>query len=68
MPTISGALFDAYGMAGVFALAAGMYAVFAVCIRLGPETYGRSMEDLTQPADVISATDDPALQPVKVGA
>ncbi|CAI2936577.1 MFS transporter [Aminobacter niigataensis] len=52
VPTISGALFDNYGMIGVFGLAAAMYAVFAVCIQMGPETYGMSMEDLTQPAEV----------------
>ncbi|WP_248449497.1 MFS transporter [Sinorhizobium meliloti] len=51
VPTISGMLFDSYGMVGVFGLAAGMYAVFAFCIQLGPETYGRSMEDLSQPAE-----------------
>ncbi|BAF87902.1 putative transport protein [Azorhizobium caulinodans ORS 571] len=48
IPTISGALFDHYGMVGVFALAAGMYAVFALCIQLGPETYGKSMEDVNR--------------------
>lgn len=48
-PTIAGALFDHYGMVGVFALAAGMYAIFAFCIQLGPETYGKSMEDATKP-------------------
>lgn len=52
VPAISGALFDAYGMIGVFGLAAAMYAVFAICIQMGPETYGMSMEDLTQPAEV----------------
>lgn len=52
VPTIAGALFDSFGMIGVFSLAASMYAVFAFCIQLGPETYGRSMEDITQPADV----------------
>lgn len=51
VPTISGALFDHYGMVGVFSLAAAMYAVFALCIQMGPETYGMSMEDLTQPAE-----------------
>jgi putative MFS transporter len=51
VPTISGMLFDSYGMIGVFGLAAGMYAVFAFCIQLGPETYGRSMEDLSLPAE-----------------
>ncbi|WP_029002527.1 MFS transporter [Azorhizobium doebereinerae] len=51
VPTISGFLFDRYGMPGVFGLAAAMYAVFAVCIQFGPETYGMSMEDVTQRAE-----------------
>lgn len=51
IPTISGVLFDSYGMIGVFSLAATMYAVFAFCIQMGPETYGMSMEDLTQRAE-----------------
>ncbi|MDR6430355.1 putative MFS transporter [Brucella pseudogrignonensis] len=50
VPIIAGALFDGYGMIGVFALAASMYAIFAFCIQMGPETFGRDMEDLTQPA------------------
>jgi len=50
VPIISGALFDRYGMLGVFGLAAVMYAVFAVSIQTAPETYGRSMEDISQPA------------------
>lgn len=64
VPTIAGALFDSFGMIGVFGLAASMYAVFAFCIQIGPETYGRSMEDLTQPADVID-TSMPILDTVK---
>lgn len=59
VPTISGMLFDTYGMVGVFGLAAGMYAVFAFCIQLGPETYGMSMEDLDQPADADLAKAEP---------
>jgi putative MFS transporter len=51
IPPISGMLFDAYGVMGVFGLAAAMYLVFALSIQFGPETYGRSMEDLSQPAD-----------------
>lgn len=58
VPTIAGALFDTYGMLGVFGLAASMYAIFAFCIQLGPETYGRSMEDLTQPAEADEPTVD----------
>ncbi|MNL88600.1 hypothetical protein D3C87_2184000 [compost metagenome] len=52
-------LFDTYGMVGVFGLAAGMYAIFAFCIQLGPETYGMSMEDLDQPADADLAKAEP---------
>jgi putative MFS transporter len=55
VPIISGALFDRYGMAGVFGLAAAMYAIFAVSIQLGPETYGMSMEDVTQRAPLQPA-------------
>lgn len=50
VPIISGVLFDRYGIGGVFGLAAGMYVIFALSIRLGPETYRMSMEDATQPA------------------
>lgn len=49
IPTIAGGLFDHFGLLGVFGLAAGMYAVFAICIQLGPETYGRSMENIDLP-------------------
>lgn len=51
VPPISGALFDHYGIMGVFGLAAAMYLVFAVAIQFGPETYGRSMEDPSRPAE-----------------
>lgn len=66
VPAISGALFDAYGMIGVFGLAAAMYAVFAICIQMGPETYGMSMEDLTQPAEV--ETPEPSVRPAEARA
>ena len=55
VPIISGYLFDRYGMPGVFGLAAAMYAVFAACIQFGPETYGMSMEDVTQRAETTEA-------------
>jgi len=58
VPIIAGALFDGYGMIGVFALAASMYAIFAFCIQMGPETFGRDMEDLTQPAHADGAVAD----------
>ena len=68
VPTISGALFDSYGMGGVFGLAAAMYAIFAICIRLGPETYGMSMEDITQRADTVSTGESLSAEPAKGGA
>ena len=51
LPPISGVLLDSYGIMGVFGLAAVMYLIFAISIQFGPETYGKSMEDPTQPAD-----------------
>jgi putative MFS transporter len=69
VPSIAGLLFDRYGMVGVFALAAGMYAVFVACIQLGPETYGRSMEDITQTAEEgQSAVLSPEVSKVGSGA
>ncbi|MGO4740994.1 MFS transporter [Bosea sp. 2KB_26] len=65
VPLISGMLFDKYGMVGVFSLAAAMYAVFVLCIQMGPETYGRSMEDITQPAETdVPAAAEPLAQPL----
>jgi MFS family permease len=52
IPPVSGALLDRYGLPGVFGLAASMYVVFAISIQFGPETYGKSMEDPNQPADI----------------
>jgi MFS family permease len=54
MPLVSGRLFDTYGMSSIFAMIAVMYAIFALCVQLVPETFGRSLEDLTQPADAAS--------------
>jgi MFS family permease len=56
MPLISGRLFDAYGIVGVFGLIAVMYTIFAVCSLLGPETFGKSLENVTSSVD-----DDPEL-------
>jgi MFS family permease len=64
VPVVAGALFDHHGMIGVFALAAAMYAVFAFCIQLGPETYGMSMEDVTRRAE----EGDPALGSMRAAA
>jgi putative MFS transporter len=47
MPLVSGRVLDGYGLVGVFAMIAVMYGIFAACIQFGPETFGRSMEDLS---------------------
>ena len=46
VPLISGLVLDRHGLVGVFAMIAVMYGVFAACIQFGPETFGKSMEDL----------------------
>ncbi|WP_371930122.1 MFS transporter [Bradyrhizobium sp. CCGUVB1N3] len=56
VPSISGLLFDHYGIIGVFALAAAMYAVFAASIQFGPETYGKPMEESVRPAEARRET------------
>lgn len=46
MPLVSGRVLDAYGLVGVFSMIAIMYGIFAACVRFGPETYGKSLEDV----------------------
>lgn len=48
IPPFAGKVLDAYGVAGIFGLAILMYLVVAVVIRFGPETAGRSLEDLSE--------------------
>jgi len=43
MPLIAGRLVDGFGVAAIFAMIAIMYAIFAGCVQLLPETYGRSL-------------------------
>ncbi|SOD27067.1 MFS transporter, putative metabolite:H+ symporter [Variovorax sp. YR752] len=51
MPLVAGRLFDAFGLVGVFSLAAGMYAVFVVSVQSVPETYGQSPDALPLPGE-----------------
>ncbi len=51
MPLVAGRLFDAFGLVGVFGLAAGMYAVFVVSVQSVPETYGQSPDALPLPGE-----------------
>ena len=53
MPLIAGHLVDGFGVAAMFAMIAIMYAIFAGCVQLLPETYGRSMEDIRLPAEPV---------------
>ncbi|CAN7495532.1 MFS transporter [Variovorax paradoxus] len=46
MPLVAGRLFDAFGLVGVFGLAAAMYAVFVASVQCVPETYGQSPDAL----------------------
>ncbi len=58
MPLVSGRLFDAYGMGAVFAMIAAMYVIFALCVQLLPETFGRSLEDVNLPAGSTKAASE----------
>jgi MFS family permease len=50
MPLVSGRMFDAFGIGGVFGMIGVMYAIFALAVQIVPETFGRSLEDLSLPA------------------
>ena len=60
MPLLSGRLFQSAGIGAVFVLIAAMYAVFAACVQLAPETFGRSLEDFGLPAGAAVAAPGPA--------
>jgi len=55
MPLVAGRLFDAFGLVGVFGLAAAMYAVFVVSVQSVPETYGQSPDAIALPAEAEAA-------------
>ncbi len=55
MPLVAGRLFDAFGLVGVFGLAAAMYAVFVISVQSVPETYGKSPDALPLPDDAAPA-------------
>ena len=44
MPLLAGRVFDVAGVAGMFTMMAGMYAIFAIAVQFAPETFGKSME------------------------
>jgi putative MFS transporter len=67
MPLVAGRLFDAFGLVGVFGLAAGMYAVFVVSVQSVPETYGQSPDALPLPGESLPASAAPATKVVQPG-
>lgn len=55
MPFLAVALYGSFAFAGVFGLAAVMYAVLVVASRFAPETRGRSLEDVNENAIAAAA-------------
>ncbi|MFG1184273.1 MFS transporter [Xanthobacter aminoxidans] len=50
MPLLAGRVFDMAGVAGMFTMMAGMYAIFAIAVQFAPETFGKSMEAVPETA------------------
>lgn len=46
LPPVAGALLAAFGAPGLLVLIAVMYFIVAIAVRFGPETHGRSLEEL----------------------
>ncbi|SFQ69911.1 MFS transporter, putative metabolite:H+ symporter [Variovorax sp. OK605] len=67
MPLVAGRLFDAFGLVGVFGLAAGMYAVFVISVQSVPETYGQSPDALPLPGEGPVAGTPPATKMAQPG-
>ncbi len=42
---VAGKMFDLHGVAGMFAMVAVMYVIFAIAVQFAPETFGRSIEE-----------------------
>ena len=57
IPPFAGKILDAWGAAGIFGLAVLMYLVVAVAIRFGPETVGRSLEQLSELDETPAVTE-----------
>ncbi|OOP63147.1 MFS transporter [Arthrobacter sp. SRS-W-1-2016] len=64
MPFLAVALYGSFAFAGVFGLAAVMYAVLVLAARFAPETRGRSLEDVNEktlaPAGATPAHQNPS--------
>ncbi|CAD5989261.1 MFS transporter [Agreia sp. COWG] len=56
MPFLAVALYGSFAFAGVFGLAAVMYAVLVFAARFAPETRGRTLEDVNENAFAAAST------------
>ena len=44
-PLISGVIFDAAGLTGMFATLAGLFVILGIVVQFPPETFGQPMEE-----------------------
>ena len=44
-PLVAGAVFDLYGLVGMFSVLAALFVVIAIAIQFPPETFGKPMEE-----------------------
>jgi putative MFS transporter len=59
VPLLAGVIFDAAGAVGMFLMVGVMYVVMAIAVRFGPETLGRSLEDLSEGLELPTAAAGP---------
>ena len=56
VPYVAGVVFGAGGAVALFVLVAAMYVVMAVAVWFGPETHGKSLEELGEAVTGPSTT------------
>lgn len=54
MPPVAGRVLETFGAAGIFGLVGIMYLVCAVAVRFGPETLGKSLEQISELDKTVS--------------
>ncbi|GAB2455752.1 MFS transporter [Comamonas humi] len=60
-PLISGRVFEAYGVGGMFSMLAAMYGVFAIAVQFAPETFGRAMGEAANDEQLAPAAGEAAV-------
>lgn len=60
IPPIAGLALTAFGAAGIFGLAILMYVIMGITVRFGPETFGKSLELLTEGISAIASNPAPS--------